>query len=100
MHRHLRAAVSLAIFAVIGIGQTAPVAAQQPESYDIVVYGGTSAGVMAAVQAKKMGRTVILVSPDKHLGGLSSSGLGRPERWRPNAIGGLARAVSHRSYPH
>lgn len=44
--------------------------------YDIVVYGGTSAGVIAAVQAKRMGKTALIVCPDKRLGGLSSGGLG------------------------
>ncbi|MGN0910930.1 MAG: FAD-dependent oxidoreductase, partial [Thermoguttaceae bacterium] len=44
-------------------------------SYDVVVYGGTSAAITAAVQAAKMGKHVVLVSPDKHLGGLSSGGL-------------------------
>jgi hypothetical protein len=39
-------------------------------TYDVVVYGGTSAGVIAAVQAKRMGRSVVIVCPDKHLGGL------------------------------
>jgi ribulose 1,5-bisphosphate synthetase/thiazole synthase len=43
---------------------------------DIIVYGGSSAAVIAAVQAKKLGKTVIIVSPTKHLGGLSSGGLG------------------------
>ena len=43
--------------------------------YDVVVYGGTSAGVIAAVQARKMGRTAVIVGPDRHLGGLSSGGL-------------------------
>ena len=41
---------------------------------EIVIYGGTSPAVMAAVQAKKMGRHVVIVSPDIHLGGLSSGG--------------------------
>ena len=45
-------------------------------TYDVVIYGGTSAAIIAAVQAKKMGKTVIVVSPDRHLGGLSSGGLG------------------------
>ena len=45
-------------------------------SADLVIYGGTSAGVIAAVQAKKMGKSVVIVGPDKHLGGLSSGGLG------------------------
>lgn len=74
--------------------------AQLPDTYDVVIYGGTSAGVMAAVQAKKMGRTAILVSPDKHLGGLSSSGLGRTDSGKQDAIGGLAREFYHRIYKH
>ena len=41
-----------------------------------MVYGGTSAGVISAVQAKKMGKSVAIVGPDKHLGGLTSGGLG------------------------
>ncbi len=42
----------------------------------MVVYGGTSAAVTAAVEAARLGRSVIVVSPDTHLGGLSSGGLG------------------------
>ena len=61
------------------------------ERYDLVVYGGTSAGVMAAVQAKKTGKTVVLVGPDRHLGGLSSSGLGWTDSGKKQVIGGLAR---------
>src|SRR3954470_194105 len=68
----------------------------QAAEYDIVVYGGTSAGVVAAVQAKKMGKTVILVSPDKHLGGLSSGGLGFSDTGNKAVIGGLAREFYHR----
>ena len=47
--------------------------------FDIVVYGGTSAAVIAAVQAVDDGRSVVVVSPDTHLGGLSSGGLGWPD---------------------
>ena len=39
---------------------------------DVVIYGGTSAAVTAAVQVANSGHSVIIVSPDKHLGGLSS----------------------------
>ena len=46
------------------------------QTYDLVVYGGTSAGVIAAVQARKMGENGIIVCPEQHLGGLSSGGLG------------------------
>ena len=66
------------------------------ESYDVVVYGGTSAGVIAAVQAKKLGKTVIVVGPDKHLGGLSSGGLGMTDTGNKAVIGGLARNFYHR----
>jgi hypothetical protein len=66
------------------------------ETYDLVVYGGTSAGVIAAVQAKKMGKSVIIVGPDVHLGGLSSGGLGYTDTGNKAVIGGLARNFYHR----
>ena len=68
--------------------------------YDVVVYGLTSAGVTAAVQAKKMGKSVILVGPDKHLGGLSSGGLGFTDTGNKAVIGGLAREFYHRIWLH
>ncbi|MCY2993619.1 MAG: FAD-dependent oxidoreductase [Planctomycetota bacterium] len=68
--------------------------------YDLVVYGGTSAGVIAAVQAKKMGKSVVLVCPDKHLGGLSSGGLGFTDTGNKAVIGGLAREFYHRVWKH
>ncbi len=67
---------------------------------DLIIYGGTSAGVMAAVQAAKMERSVIIVGPDKHLGGLSSGGLGFTDVGRTGAIGGLARDFYKRVYQH
>ena len=67
---------------------------------DVVIYGGTSAAVVAAVQVKKMGKSVIVVSPDKHLGGLSSGGLGFTDTGNKEVIGGLARAFYQRLYSH
>jgi hypothetical protein len=67
---------------------------------DVIVYGGTSAGVTAAIQAKKMGKSVVLVSPDTHLGGVSSSGLGWSDSGHKEAIGGLAREFYHRVWRH
>lgn len=57
---------------------------------DICIYGGTSAGVMAAYTAKKMGKTVLLIEPGKHLGGLTSGGLGFTDIGNKFAISGLA----------
>jgi len=68
--------------------------------HDLVIYGGTSAAVTAAVQAKKMGKSVIIVSPDKHLGGLSSGGLGFTDTGNKAVIGGLARDFYHRVWQH
>lgn len=68
--------------------------------YDVVVYGGTSAGVMAAVQAQRMGKSVIIVCPDKHLGGLTSSGLGYTDTGDKTVIGGLAREFYQRIWQH
>jgi hypothetical protein len=68
--------------------------------FDVVVYGGTSAGVVAAVQAKAMGKTVVIVGPDRHLGGLSSGGLGYTDTGNKAVIGGLAREFYHRVWAH
>ncbi|MEZ5944173.1 MAG: FAD-dependent oxidoreductase [Planctomycetaceae bacterium] len=65
-------------------------------TYDVVIYGGTSAAVTSAVQAKRMGKSVIIVSPDKHLGGLSAGGLGWTDSGNKAAIGGLSREFYHR----
>jgi hypothetical protein len=64
--------------------------------YDVVVYGGTSAGVIAAVQADRLGKSVVLVAPEKHLGGLSAGGLGYSDTGKKDTIGGLAREFYHR----
>ncbi|MCA1963031.1 MAG: FAD-dependent oxidoreductase [Prosthecobacter sp.] len=68
--------------------------------HDVVIYGGTCAAVISAVQVKKMGKSVIIVSPDKHLGGLSSGGLGFTDTGNKAVIGGLARDFYHRIYQH
>jgi len=70
------------------------------KEYDVVVYGGTSAGVIAAVQAKKMGKSVVVVGPDKHLGGLSSGGLGFTDTGNKAVIGGLSRDFYGRVWKH
>src|SRR5262245_15049878 len=70
------------------------------QEHDVVIYGGTSAAITAAVQARRMGKSVIIVSPDKHLGGLSSGGLGWTDSGNKGVIGGLAREFYHRVWKH
>jgi hypothetical protein len=60
--------------------------------HDIVIYGCTSAGLMAAVQAKSMQKSVILVCPETFLGGLTTQGLGWTDTGDKSVIGGLSRA--------
>jgi len=67
---------------------------------DLVIYGGTSAAVIASVEAKRAGKSVIVVSPDQHLGGLSSGGLGFTDTGDKSVIGGLAREFYHRVFLH
>ncbi|CAN5450251.1 hypothetical protein BH23BAC1_BH23BAC1_06950 [soil metagenome] len=67
---------------------------------DIIIYGGTSAAITAALQATRMGKSVIVVSPDVHLGGLSSGGLGFTDTGNKEVIGGLSREFYHRVYLH
>ena len=68
--------------------------------YDIIVYGGTSGGVIAAIQADKMQKSVLLIEPTEHLGGLTISGLGATDIGNKNAIGGLSRQFYKNIYKH
>jgi len=92
---------SLLICTLLSLVAPIVASAQEPApQYDVVVYGGTSAGVIAAVQAKKMGKSAVIVGPDKHLGGLSSGGLGFTDSGRKETIGGLSREFYHRLYEY
>ncbi len=68
------------------------------DRFDVVVYGGTSAGVTAAVQCSRMGKSVLLVEPTQFLGGLTTGGLGATDIGNKRAIGGLSREFYQRIY--
>ncbi|HVJ69289.1 MAG TPA: FAD-dependent oxidoreductase [Caulifigura sp.] len=83
--------------------------AAEPQSYDIVVYGGTASGVIAAIEADRSGKTAVVIEPTKHLGGLTTSGLGWTDTGNKEVIGGLSREFYRRlrryysndsSWPH
>ena len=67
---------------------------------DVVVYGGTSAGIAAAIQAARMGHSAVIVEPGQHLGGLTSGGLGWTDSGRKDAIGGISREFYQRIKRH
>jgi len=56
---------------------------------DVLVYGGTSSGVIAAYTARQYGKSVLLVEPGRHLGGMSSGGLGQTDIGNKYAVTGL-----------
>lgn len=74
--------------------------AAAPRSADIVVYGCTSGGITSAIQAVKMGKSVVMVCPEKHLGGLTAGGLGWTDSGNKSVIGGLSREFYHRVWQH
>lgn len=70
------------------------------QEVDVCVYGGTSAGVVAAYSAKKMGKTVLLIEPGKYLGGMTTGGLGSTDIGNKYAVTGLARLFYRRVGEH
>jgi hypothetical protein len=71
-----------------------------PRSFDVVVYGGTASGVVAAVSASREGEKVVLIEPGRHLGGMVSGGLGATDFGNRGAIGGISREFFRRVLDH
>jgi FAD dependent oxidoreductase len=67
---------------------------------DVCVYGGTAGGVAAAIQCARMGKSVVLIEPSNHIGGLTSGGLGFTDSGDKAAIGGIAREFYQRVKKH
>src|ERR1700753_1520935 len=65
-------------------------AQDKKRNYDVIVYGGTSAGVIAAYAAKQMGKSVLLIEPGNRIGGLTTGGLGYTDIGNKYAIKGLS----------
>src|SRR5262245_35979660 len=62
----------------------------EEKTYDVIVYGGTSGGIAAAVQTARLGKSVLLIEPGRWLGGLTTGGLGATDIGNKQAIGGIA----------
>ncbi|HSI65351.1 MAG TPA: FAD-dependent oxidoreductase, partial [Candidatus Saccharimonadia bacterium] len=70
------------VLSTLLIALLSPLSAQKeakPESYDVVVYSGVPCGIAAAIMAKREGASVLLIEPEKHIGGLSTSGINTAE---------------------
>ncbi len=98
MNRYKKFALMLCavIFAFISM----PLVNASIHEADVVIYGDTSAAIVAAVQVSRMGKSVIVVAPKVNLGGLSSGGLGWTDTGNKAVIGGLAREFYQQIYNH
>lgn len=67
----------------------------QKTEFDLVVYGGTSSGIASAIQASRIGKSVLLIEPTNRIGGLTTGGLGQTDIGKKEAIGGIAREFYH-----
>jgi hypothetical protein len=74
--------------------------AQIAPSHDVVVYGDTLAGIIAAIQATRLGKSVVLLAPGDHIGGVATSGLTATDMNRSPSIGGIAREFYQLIHQH
>ncbi len=88
------------LLGLILVFATKNLSAQSIEKVDVCIYGGTSAGVIAAYTAKKLNKTVLLIEPGTRLGGLTTGGLGYTDIGNKYAITGLARDYYRRIGKH
>lgn len=76
------------------------IGAERLDEYDVVIYGGTSGGIAAAVQVSRMGGRVLVIEPSKRIGGLTTGGLGHTDIGNKAAIGGISREFYQRIRKH
>ncbi|MHC4458068.1 MAG: FAD-dependent oxidoreductase, partial [Planctomycetota bacterium] len=92
--------IGIVFLAVISAFGYEGAGSKDTHSFDVVVVGGTSSGVAAAVQTARMGKSVVLIESGRHLGGLSSGGLGATDIGNKKAIGGISKDFYRRVYLH
>jgi hypothetical protein len=73
---------------------------QDKGRFDVVVVGATPGGIAAALAAARLGRSVVLVEYHDHIGGMSTSGLGKSDVENRELIGGLFREFTQRIRQH
>jgi len=88
------------LFAILTALSLTGISCAAEEAYDIVVYGATGGGVTAAVEAGRLGKSVALIEPLKHIGGMTAGGLGATDIGAKTSVIGLAREFYHRVWQH
>jgi len=84
----------------LSLTATALPAASNVHETDVVVYGGTAGGAMAAIQTARLGKSVLLIEPSRHLGGLTTGGLGATDAGHRYTVGGIAREFYRQVFVH
>jgi hypothetical protein len=90
----LVAALQLAL--AVPLAGSAGAQTRGARSFDVVIYGGTAAGVVAAVSAARLGLTVALLEPTRHVGGMVTGGLSATDHGEKIVVGGDALAFYRR----
>src|SRR4051812_16597632 len=80
----------IASLALLALGAARAVAAEKTVNAEVIVYGGTPSGVMAAIAAARHGNTVALIDINNHVGGVISGGLTNTDIGDRATVGGLA----------
>jgi len=86
-----RTLIAIIIFTIITLLSCNSKNNEKLTSADVVIYGGTSAGISAAIQTARLGKSVILIEPTNRLGGLTTGGLGQTDIGNKQVIGGISR---------
>ena len=79
------------LLAIFLLGSFAAGCSVEESAADVVIYGATPAGIMAATAASDRGRSVIVVEPSAHVGGMVGSGLSATDYWGGLYIAGPVR---------
>ncbi|MCB1122438.1 MAG: FAD-dependent oxidoreductase [Verrucomicrobiae bacterium] len=77
-----------------------PGCSKKPESYDLVIYGGTAGGIVSAISAAREGMSVAILEPSEHVGGMVTGGLGRTDIGVWQTIGGMSAEFYQRVKKH
>lgn len=81
---------------IVCLGLVCAPGPSQAESADVVIYGSTPAGIMAAIAVKQAGLAPIILAEDQHTGGIMTSGLGASDHCHPRFVTGLSREFFRR----
>ena len=92
----MRKYVIISIILISGLTFLTRCSERKGKTYDLVIYGGTSSGIAAAVQASRMGKSVVVINPTNHIGGLTTGGLGQTDLGNKMVIGGISREFYQR----